>query len=207
MISILLVAGSGGLFAQDKFRPTAIRVGLGLSDAVYTAVSPDRTQLQVTADVDFYKYFLSIDAGTLDRTRSGDNFEYSTSGQYVRIGPDANFLHKDPDKSVFFIGARVAFARFSEDFSFDIGNNVYGNVAENRGHDGINARWFELVTGLKVSVFGNFYLGFTGRYKFGRSVDDNGSLTSYDIPGYGLAERGNYWGMDYYIYYRFGARK
>ena len=194
-----------------NYLPTGIRIGTDLISIGKTQFQNDFKGWEVNADIDFYRYFLALDYGSWGRTFSSDSGNYSNDGTYWRAGIDVNFLVKDIDRNMFFIGFRYGRARFSEDLT------VYANnwfppvdvlVSTPYTHSGVNARWFELTSGLRVKIWKIIWMGYTARFKFGLKYDANtADIIPADVPGYGRTEKDSYWGFNYQIFIRLPLRK
>ena len=195
---------------KHSYIPTGIRVGTDLISIFKTQYQNDFTGWEVNADIDFYRYFLALDYGSWGRTFSSDSGSYSNDGTYWRAGIDVNFLVKDKDRNMFFIGARYGKANFSEDlyiYAYNpfTGTNSY--VSQDYGHSGINARWLELTTGLRVKIWKVIWMGYTARLKFGLKYDDTEKIIPSDVPGYGRTDKDSYWGFNYQIFIRIPVKK
>lgn len=206
-ISILFLLVSTLNLAQSKYLPTQVKVGYDLGGLVNSLASSDKTFFEVTADIDFDRYFLTMDYGIQERTREGDDFFYKNKGSYFRIGPEVNFNHRDKKNSSLFLGFRYARAVFDDEMSYALEDDVYGDFSGFESNSRLNAQWFELVAGLKVKVLKQIFLGYTVRFKFSKSQDLSTSLAPFDIPGYGKVGDETTFGMNYYIFYRFKLRE
>ena len=196
-----------GIMGQSKYMPTQVRVGYDLSSLVNTLANSDKTFFEVTADIDFDRYFVTMDYGIQERTRQGDDFLYKNRGSYFRIGPEVNFNHRDRRNSSLFLGFRYATAVFDDEMSYMIQDDVFGEFSGFSSNDRLNAEWLELVSGLKVKIWDQLFLGYTVRFKFAKSQDLSENLAPYDIPGYGRVDQDTAWGFNYYVFYRFKLRE
>lgn len=188
---------------EADWAPSALRVGTEVTGPLFGLFSEDLSQYEITADVDFHKYFLVADYGYERRIREGEDFRFETNGTYWRAGVDMNFLATDPSRSVLFFGLRYARASFSGDLTFMQSDSVvFGQGDINYTFQDYTAQWGEAVVGLKVQVFSNFYLGMTGRFKFAINIDGELAVSAYEVPGFGVADDNSSFGLDYYIYYR-----
>jgi hypothetical protein len=189
--------------------PTGIRVGTDLISLVKTQYQNDFSGWEVNADVDFRRYYLAVDYGSWSRAFKSDSANYySNDGTYWRVGVDVNFLLKDVDRNMFFLGARYARANFSENlnvYAFNWYAKTYENL--NYHHSGVNARWFELTTGLRVKIWKVLWMGYTARFKFGLKHDNTQNIIPSDVPGYGRTNEESYWGFNYQIFIRIPVRK
>lgn len=212
LINILLVLACIAAQAQqdsvrNKFLPTGIRVGVDAISIVRSQVNDNFSGYEFQADVDFYRYFLVVEAGQWERNFDNETDAYKNNGRYMRIGADVNFLLKDEDRNVFFIGARYGFGTFSETLTQQFSDPVWGVINQNFQNDDVQASWLELTGGLKVKMFSFLWMGYTARYKFGLSTRGNNQLTSHDVPGYGATDKNSTWGFNYYLMFRIPVRK
>jgi hypothetical protein len=193
---------------RHSFIPTGIRVGTDLISLVKTQVQDDFNAWEVNADVDFYRYYLAMDYGASARTFRSDSGNYSNDGTYWRAGVDINFLAKDPERNMFFIGARYGRATFSQDLTVYAYNDFTGEYEDLSYTDPVvNARWFELTTGLRVKMWKMIWMGYTARFKFGLKYDDTENIIPTEVPGYGRTHKDSYWGFNYQILIRIPVRK
>jgi hypothetical protein len=211
-ISILLLLPIG-LLAQEKdsvrnkFLPTGIRVSTDALALVRNTYDETFKGWEVNADVDFYRYYLTVDYGSWGRTYIQDSSNYSNNGNYFRIGADVNFLTKNPDKNMFFLGIRYAHSSFSEDYSVIVNDPLWGTSNEVFQNRKVPANWFELTSGLRVRIWKAFWMGYTIRYKFALKMGDTPDLLPHDVPGYGLTNKNIYWGFNYQLLFRIPITK
>jgi hypothetical protein len=219
LINILLLV-SIGVFSQNadsaqvdstkrrNYTPTGIRIGTDMIALIKTQAQPNFKGWEVNADVDFNRYYLNVDYGSWGRTFSSDSGLYLNDGKYWRAGVDVNFLLKDPDRNMFFIGFRYGKASFSEHLQVDIYDPfTKGRVFLDYAHSGIKASWFELTTGIRVKIYKILWMGYTARFKFGLNYDNTEKIVPADVPGYGRTEKDSYWGFNYHILVRIPFKK
>jgi hypothetical protein len=192
---------------RNKFLPTGIRFGTDALALVRNTYDETFKGWEVNADVDFYRYYLAVDYGSWGRTYLQDSSSYSNNGNYFRVGADVNFLTKNADKNMFFLGMRYAHSTFSEDYSVIIDDPLWGSSEEVYTNRNVPANWFELTTGLRVRIWKMFWLGYTVRYKFALSMGDTPDLLPHDVPGYGLTNKNAYWGFNYQVLFRIPLTK
>ena len=185
-----------------KFVPTGVRLGYDLMTLGKTYVTNDFEGWEVAADVDFYRYYLVAEYGSWSVSDLLENGLYTNDGTYFRVGVDINFLFKDPEKNMFFIGGRVARSSFSDVLSYSYDTPEFPASVTALSNPHVIGTWVELTSGLKVKVWKFFWLGATGRFKFGLDLDGNANLTSYDVPGYGRNFKPTWWGINYYALIR-----
>lgn len=195
---------------QISFRPRGIRLGTDLVSATKTAINSDKTVLEFSADIELYRYMVNFEYGQYENFRSGSDASiYHNKGTYFRTGIDINLFKKDTDVNILFFGLRYGKATFDDQLQYLQTNTLFGDNNFDRTNTNINARWFEMTSGIKLHIAHNFWLGFTNRFKFSLKVDESNELTSYDIPGYGTIVKESTWGFNYLLMYRipFGKKR
>jgi hypothetical protein len=193
---------------QYRFVPTGIRIGADLIGPVKGQFQNNFSGWEACADVDFYRYYLAIEYGRWARAfGTSDSAKYTNSGNYWRVGADVNFLKKDPDKNMFFLGLRYARSNFSEQLSVITEDPIWGTLDKDYQNSNISSRWLELTTGIRVKMWKFFWMGYTARFKFGLKSDETAAMLPHDVPGYGSTHRETNWGFNYYILFRIPFRK
>ncbi len=190
---------------KPNFRPAAIRFGTDLLSLANTQFKEGFSGWEVTADTELHRYLLVVDFGHSAETLGDDSTSYANDGNYWRIGIDANFLTRDPDKNVFFLGMHYGRSRYDEHMRI-ISDDVFGGGTNDYVNNGMSAGWLELNGGLKVKIWSGLWLGYTARFKFGLSDDKTREMLSHNIPGYGRTNKETAWGFNYYIFYRIPFR-
>jgi len=188
-------------------KPTGLRIGTDLIAIGKTIAQTPLQSWEITADVDLGRYYPIIELGRWSREAILTNGVYNNEGQYFRLGVDINFLLKDPDKNMFFIGMRYGRAQYSERVSYTISPDLFPDVQQLASNPAATAGWLELTTGLRVKVWRGFWMGYTGRMKFLPGTKGTVDFDSYDIPGFGLPFKGLYWGFNYQVFWRIPFRK
>lgn len=192
---------------RNKFLPTGIRIGTDVLALAKSRFQNDFSGWEVNADIDFNRYFLAIDYGGWTRTFPNAFASYANDGTYWRVGADVNFLKKDPERNMFFFGARYGWAKFSETLRIIEEDEIWGTVARSYVNQDISARWLELTSGIRVKIYKIIWMGYTGRFKFSlKSSSDKAAMLPHDVPGFGRTDRGTYWGFNYQILIRIPFR-
>jgi hypothetical protein len=193
---------------KKYYIPTGIRVGTDAITLTRNAYDPSFSGWEANVDVDFYRYYVALDYGNWSRLyERGDGLRYENNGGYFRAGVDVNFLTRDPNRNMFFIGARYGRGTFDETFNLvDTMDN--GDPYTNRYvNTNIPARWFELTTGVRVKIWSFLWMGYTARFKFGLKAGDTPAMLPHDVPGYGRTDGETYWGFNYQLFFRIPVRK
>jgi hypothetical protein len=120
---------------------------------------------------------------------------------------DVNFLKKDPDRNVFFIGARYGKSTFSENLSLTSYDPIWGTLENSYSNQDIRARWIELTAGIRVKIWSVLWFGYTGRFKFGLKTSATPDMLPHDVPGFGGTDKDTTWGFNYYVMLRLPIRK
>lgn len=217
--SILLVAVVLQLNAQDriehdssrlKFLPTGIRVGtdlLAIGKSMYTNYFKG-WEINVDADV-YRRYYLTMDYGSWTTNYALNNGVYSSDGRYFRVGVDINFMLKDVERNMFFIGFRRGHTGYTDYSDYSYADPNFNNrlTEVHVSNSNPSANWNELTTGLRVKLWKYVWLGATGRFKFSYSGRGQDNLVSYDVPGYGKTIKNNWWGINYQLFIRIPVRE
>lgn len=194
---------------RNKYLPTGLRIGADVITLVKSNRSSQFTGWEVSADMDINRYYLAMDYGHWAVFQPLSNGQYQNDGTYFRFGVDVNFLKKDPDRNMFFLGFRIGRASFNDAATFRdtitysaTTNTNFGVTAKELVNTKLTGHWAELTTGLRVKIYKFFWMGYTARMKFTPSVSGDQELISYDIPGYGLSSRKLYWGFNYQLFFK-----
>jgi hypothetical protein len=194
-----------------KAYPRALRIGTDIISIIKSHTQNSFTGWELNGDVDFGKFYLSADYGKWSHSydlQNGLNGNYTNDGTYWRVGADVNLLKKDPDRNMFFMGFRYGHSKFNESATvIETADPHFGDISKQLSNTGLKAGWGELVTGLRVKMWNQFWMGYTARMKFAPSVKGGGELKTYDIPGYGLYQYGIYWGFNYQIFWNIPFKK
>lgn len=217
LILIVVSVFSNSLYAQSKFAPTAVRVGTDVYGIGRTIFGEDRQKFELNGDLALDKYFLVLDLGIdnlqLDNrviNAESDNeqaFSYENDGYYFKLGADVNFMEDDPNNNVIFFGVRYARSFFSDKLIWQGKSNVFELPPVESGNENVRGRWFELAAGMKVNLWKELFVGYTVKYKFFRKINNEGFLTPYEMPGYGVYEKENRVAFHYQISWRFPFKK
>ena len=201
---------------KPSYIPTGVRVGTDLISLVRTPIDDTFNGWEFNGDVDFYRYYFAVDYGHWERSWLHESEDadhpdrsdaYSNRGNYWRVGADVNFLKKDPDRNMFFLGLRYARSKFSETMIYYSDDDVWGSQQDIVKNTNVPAGWIELTTGLRVKIWKIIWLGYTARLKFGLKTGTTTDMAPSDVPGYGRADKDSYWGFNYQIFVRIPTRK
>lgn len=211
-ILILLASYSTLLGQKGRYVPTAVKVGGDPGTFMYMLFSEKRGFIEGEADIDFDRFFIVANYGISNYKLDEPTYRYENNGSYLRIGPDINFMYKDPNLNIMFFGLRYATSTFDDKLDYDTqaiiqSQTGWPNTRETSRNDNGKANWYEMVTGLKIRVVKQLYMGFTMRFKLLMKTSQIDELRPYYIPGFGKNVNTSAFGFNYYISYRLPFRK
>lgn len=166
------------------------------------------------------KFIPTVEVGYGTTDAWNDNgIHYKSSAPFFRFGIDYNTMSKKKEKNSFlYVGLRYGMSSFNYDVSSlsisdpllggEIGNPnfkdpIWGGESTPFRYTGLKAtmQWFELVGGIKVQVYKNFYMGWALRMKYKTSVSLNEHANPWYVPGYGKFKSSNM-GVTYSLIYK-----
>lgn len=183
----------------------SLRLGADCYTLLYHIYQGTGVQYEFNASIDFRRLMLVGDIGGGYIERKGiqkDNQAIQNicknEGRYFRIGFNYNFLPRNSDYNVAFLGLRYA-RGYSEDLLMQrrLPTQYYMSQEPN-----LQARWFEIVAGVSVKVLDLLYIGCTIGYKFAKKLKTPTSHMPFDIMGWGMNEKDSNIGVNYYITFR-----
>ena len=194
----LLTAGSELLLAQQDSAVNdtiiknkyGLRVGVDLFNPIAALVEDQRSGLELVADYRIgRKWFAAAELGYLENTTNLDNINFTTEGQYIKIGADYNAYENWLDmENLIYVGARYGFSTFSQTLNSGILNAdpLFGEQVINAPVEftGLNAHWIELVVGIKAELFNNLYLGFSFSGKRMITTKEPDNFKNLFVPGF-----------------------
>lgn len=183
-----------------RFVPTGLRVGTDLIALFRSNFSGNFSGYELTADVGLNRYYPTFEYGSWSRDFEKVDTIYSNSGNYFRVGADVNFLRKDPEGNMFFLGLRYGRATFSEYMDVVVGDSLWGVERRQYRNANVKGRWFELTGGIKVKIWKMVWMGYTARFKFALNTSGEGEMLAHDVPGYGRTDKTSAWGFTYYLF-------
>jgi hypothetical protein len=190
-----------------NYLPTGIRLGTDLLSIILSQVNEKFNGWEVNADVDFYRYYLAVDYGYWAKQLVIDNGYFENSGNYFRVGADVNFLLKDPDRNMVFLGYRYGQSTFDQSSSYLQKFVIAPPYALASADNNVSAHWMELTGGLRVKIWKMIWVGYTARFKFAPRASGYTEMLPFDIPGYGVFEKKIYWGFNYQVFFKIPFRK
>ena len=190
-----------------------LRFGFDPVKTILSQTDKNYKGIEIIGDLNlFNNLFLAIELGTEDKTKQSEKINFSTAGSYIKLGADYNMYKnwKGMNNQIY-IGFRFANSIHKQTVnSFYLRNNdfLWGNELITSGtgiglRENLNASWIEFVSGIKVQVLKNIYMGFSIRLN--RLLNDKKPL-NFDnlyIPGFNKKTDENVFGagLNYTISY------
>ena len=168
----------------------------------------DITSTEISVEVNLKNRYVpvaEIGYGTTDTTDDGTNIHYKASAPYFRIGMNYNFFFKKPYLPGFLYGGiRYGFTCFFIRCRCSDNEGSYMGFPEIPfSYDGIKTTvtWAELLAGIKVNVYKNFYMGWSLRYRIRMNIKKAEHTEPWYIPGFGKNNSTNL-GVTYSLIYK-----
>ena len=196
----------------SRYAPTSIKLGADPGTLGYMLFSEKRGFFEAEADVDIDRFFLVANYGISNFQLDEPTYSYENNGNYLRLGADINFMHQDPNLNIAFFGLRYSTSSFEDRLNYDTDAVIHSetgwlNTRETSLNGNVKANWYEIVTGLKIRVVKQLYMGFTARFKLVMNTKQVEEFRPYYIPGFGKNVNSSAFGFNYYISYRLPFRK
>jgi hypothetical protein len=214
------------------YLPTGLQLGFDVYSPLYYRYQKTGPQYEMNGLLDFKRLLLQGDYGWGSIQREGVAKEQSMNkeqniksicrnqGQYFRIGVDYNFINNSVDDNAAFLGFRYAKSYFQDELQSVLPDELYqltrkkeknpssawDNYPIDSKQSHMQARWFELVAGVRVKAWQWFYLGCTARYKFNKKISPHNGHIPFDVIGWGLNEEDAF-GLNCYLILRLPLQK
>ncbi|MGB5817840.1 MAG: DUF6048 family protein [Saonia sp.] len=201
-------------------QPYGLRIGVDLSRPILSFLNDDYTGLELVGDYRLtQRLYLAAELGNEERTRqeglggdtatsnSGDLYNFTTSGSYLKLGVDINTYENwyGMNNSIH-IGGRYAFSSFSQtlnSFNFFDSTRIFNQEGFVEGSNipeefsGLNASWLEFVIGVKAELFANIFLGASVRLGYLITEKEADNFPNLWIPGFNKVTDGSNFGVGY----------
>ena len=187
------------------------RLGFNLAPVIFSTLQKERKGFEFSIDTRLTpKLFPTFELGFENNSYVKDTvLNYTSNGIYGRIGVDYNLRSSDPaSNDIFFVGARYGFYTMQQAVSNYLihdslwGPPIQGSMPQtnNYGH------WIEIITGVKVELLHNIYLGWSLRSKFLLSTSKAFNYPQY-MPGFGNGANTVNFGVTYSLFYQIPLMK
>ena len=199
IISLLVLLSISPLWAQlgEEAKDTTtykdrygLRIGIDVVRPIMSATSDDSNGFEIVGDYRVSKrFFIATELGYRDQTTQEDFFNFSTKGEYIKLGVDYNaYKNWIGMENMIVVGLRYGFSTFNQTVNEYLINTdpfVPNRIESDQEiFNGLTAHWLEFVLGLKVEVLHNVFLGvsFRGNTMLTSSQPDN--FKSLYVPGF-----------------------
>jgi len=189
--------------------PLSLRFGADLYRIIRSRASDDFQGFEAVADLRIREnLFLAAEVGNEERTRQVEQVNFTTKGTYYKIGFDLNMYDnwEGMDNHVI-LGIRLAsssHSQFLNSYTL-LDRTPFWQVPEteitagfaNRDYPNLNAYWLEIITGFKVQLLNNVYLGLSLRLNrlLRDTVPEN--FDNIHIPGFNKKTEDNKFGASF----------
>ena len=189
-----------------------LRIGADLSKLLLTYINDYYTAIEFVGDYRLaQKLYLAAELGNEKKTNQEDLYNFTTSGDYLKLGIDYNtYKNWYGMNNSIFIGCRYAVSNFSQTLNnYKLFNsNRYWNPEDfavgsitPKKFKGLSASWIEFVLGIKTELFTNIFLGSSVRLGFliksRNKQPKNNSFKNLFIPGFNKVTDGSNFGVGY----------
>ena len=167
-----------------------IRIGIDVANPIRTFFDNNRKSLELVADYRVTKkIYAAVELGFLNKLTNEDYINFTTNGQYFKIGANYNLYQNWLDmENETYIGLRYGFATFHQTLS---SYSIYSDstlathtVNEEKTFNGLTANWAALVIGMKVETFKNVFLGASVSLNKMISTKEPENFKNLFVPGF-----------------------
>jgi len=187
-----------------------LRLGVDLFKLTRMLYEDEYSGIELVGDYRLTRrHYLAAEIGNENKTVDDDQVNFTTKGSYLKVGFDYNTYENWLNmENIISIGLRYGFSTFSQTLNtYQIYNpNPYFGEAPiityGEKVDGLTAQWIEFVTGIKVKVINNIFVGFSFslNHLVYQKVPDN--FDNLYIPGFNRTYDGNFGvGFNYTVSY------
>jgi hypothetical protein len=202
-ISILLFAAFLPVKGQDTvYVPLNIRVGGEVSGPVkyFTDKKILNAEGNIAVDLNEKTSFM-VAAGITNYNYSQYNYDYKTTGKFLRTGFDFNLMGPEKSKGKYYtgIGLHYGISRSTLEVPSFTTTNYWGSVTSSIPKTSGYANFLEATPGVRTELFRYFNIGWTIniRWLFRKSMSSD--LNPLYLPGFGNAGKNVSTGFSYYI--------
>ena len=189
-------------------QPYGLRVGIDLSRLMNSFFDEDYTGFEVVGDYRLsQKLYLAAEIGNEKKSNQEDLYNFTTSGSYIKAGVDYNtYGNWYGEQNMITLGGRYAVSshtqtvnnyqlfdssRYWSPEDFIVGSEVPIEF------DRRAKTWIELVVGVKMELFKNFYLGGSLRVGYLFSEPQVAEFWDLFIPGFNKVTDNSLFGVGY----------
>ncbi len=150
------------------------------------------------------RYFPTVELGYAQANQTLTAGTFNGKGGFARVGLDLSVLKKQKESPhKLLLGLRVGTA--VQDYTMTdltLHDTYWQTTPTTTIHNLRCDVWGEIVAGIQVQVYKDFYMGLAARLKVLFTRGKEGQPTAYYIPGYGYKDDMNF-GFNYYLGWNF----
>jgi hypothetical protein len=156
-------------------------------------------------ELDLYHRFfpvVELGIGTARYTPLDNNYTFNCAPSlYGRVGVNYNFFYNNGSESFVGIGLRYGLTSFKYNWDNITLSDSYwdSSIVTSTPQETAFAHWGEIAVVLRVQIYKNFYMGWSGRYRLLIDCESSQYGKPYYIPGFGPQEGG--FGFTYTVGY------
>ena len=192
-----------------------LRLGIDISKPILAQFSDTYNGLEIVGDYRIKKnLYIAAEVGYEEETTEEDYTNSTSKGNYIRVGFNYNAYQNWLDmNNEIFIGYRYGFSLFEQtlnSYTPNVNSSYFPSTANTTPltTTDLSAHWSELVFGLKVETFKNFFITFSGSYKVTMSVKEPENFKTLYSPGFNrIFETGTGFGFNYTLTYLIPFKK
>lgn len=182
-----------------------LTLGFDVGRILFNNLFPSRQGYEIQADYNWSdNLYFAAEAGWGRGKVDYPFLKYTTKGSFVRIGINQTLLGRSGsgDFDNAFIGLRygMGFGNMG-DGVFSVSSPFGGTTEGTVSGRGYVVHWGELVGGLRVGLWGNFFAGWTVRGKFLLNAGTFKEHSPNYIPGFGKGDKTTIFDFNFYLSY------
>ncbi|PQJ80863.1 DUF6048 family protein [Polaribacter porphyrae] len=201
--------------------PYGIRIGIDISKPIKASIDGEyNSGIELVGDYRITKrLFIAAELGYESETTQEDFTNSTSKGSYMRLGINFNAYENwlDMNNEVF-VGFRYGLSIFEQTLNSFTPNVVTGqlntppyftgNVNNVPVSSDLNAHWSEIMVGIKVETFKNFFISASVSYKVMISNTEPNNFKTLYSPGFNrIFESGTGFGFNYTLSYLIPFKK
>ena len=170
-----------------------LRLGVDIGKLLRTTLDDEYSGFEISGDFRIKKrLYIAGEIGIEEKKTVNDYLDITSNGTYLKAGIDYNTYENwlNMDNMIYF-GFRVGASTFSHDLNSATvyTTNQYWSpqltLTEKREFSGLTAVWTEVLLGMKVELFNNFYMGLNVQLKVMGTQSRPDNFENVYIPGFG----------------------
>lgn len=187
-----------------------VRFGVDLFKLTRSFYEKDYRGLELVGDYRLTKrFYIAAELGNEKKTVDDAQVNFTTQGTYMKAGFDYNAYENWLNmENMIYIGLRYGVSSFSQTLNnYEVYNSqpYFGEsptIDVGTEFNGLAAQWAEVVSGVKVEVINNIYVGFSVRLHYLISNKKPENFDNLYIPGFNRTYEGNFGvGFNYTVSY------